>query len=272
MQAVRLLYALLLSAWVARADASCPQGPGPQHLPPLLGPAEVKRSARLITDFDLSQVASEPEAVGTGGITTQDQALRQALGNCSDSPTGERAAPGARYDDRRTRLRVEVVGVEPAGRSGRRWEGVRCSYRISALDDPTLHVTLGPEHVPAFNELSGLEREDGTVYATLQFNGYAHEIGRRGNRVLALDLCTHTVRWRSPDLWSNAALLLYRDYLITGYGFTREPAHVRVLNRWTGEPVQVLPLPKAPRDLRLQGGKLYVRLYDGYAAFPLRVP
>lgn len=265
---------MCLPALHARAEApACKPvdwSGGPRQLPPLLGSAKVERGKALIVDFTLDKVAPTPAQSGVGGITG-DPALRDALGNCSDSPTGERAKVGARYEDGRTGLLIEVTEVAPAGQSGRKWEGVRCGYRISLKDDPSQYVTLGAEDVPPFNALSGLQRDHQAVYAALQFNGYAKEIGNKGNLVLGLDLCAHKVAWRSRDLASNAALLLYRDYLITGYGFTKELSRLFVLNRWTGNPAQLISLPKSPSDLRVQEGKLFVRLYDGYAAFPLLV-
>jgi hypothetical protein len=270
-----LLCAPLALPAPARAEApACKEvdwAAGPRQLPPLLGAAKVERGAKLITDFSLDKVAGEAASAGQGGVTGEAGALRDALGNCSDSPSGEKAKVGARYEDPKTGLFVEVTAVEPAGQSGRKWEGVRCSYRIGVKDDPSRYVTLGADAVPPFNVLSGLQRDHDAVYASLQFNGYAKEIGNKGNLVLGLDLCRHNVAWRSRDLASNAALLLYRDYLITGYGFTKELSRLFVLNRWTGNPAQLIALPKSPSDLRVQEGKLYVRLYDGYAAFPLLV-
>src|SRR6185503_19779306 len=118
---------------------------------------------------------------------------------------------------------------------------------------------------------SGVVRDGSVVYVTLQFIGYAKEIGRKGNLVVALDLCTHRVLWRSADIVSNSAMLLVGDAIITGYGFTAEPDFLIVLDRWTGAQVQKLTLPKGPDDLRIANGTLFVRLYDGYASIPLRL-
>jgi hypothetical protein len=144
---------------------------------------------------------------------------------------------------------------------------VTCTYRLSDRQDPSRWAEL--PSLP-FNALSGVVRKGDAAYATLQWNGYAAEIRGRGNVVVALDLCAHTTLWTSANLSSNAALLLHGDTLITGYGFTAEKHYLEILNRWTGAEVQRLPLPKSPDDLRVKDGTLYVHLYDGYAAIPLR--
>lgn len=123
--------------------------------------------------------------------------------------------------------------------------------------------------MPPFNELTGVLRAGNIVYATLQFNGYAKEIRGKGNLVVALDLCTHAVRWRTADMVSNAAMIAHGDLLITGYGFTAESHHLSYLNRYTGAVLLKENLPKSPEDMRLKDGKLYVRLYDGYLVKPL---
>jgi hypothetical protein len=55
----------------------------------------------------------------------------------------------------------------------------------------------------------------------------------------------------------------------TGYGFTKEPDWLFVLDRRTGKTIQKLPLPKAPEALRATESRLFVRLYDGYAVFAI---
>src|SRR5262249_39451080 len=187
----------------------------------------------LIVDFSLDQVAPEPDDVGAGGITSGDASMRE-LGECSDSPQGnDFARPGNAVDDERSDLRVTVTAVEPAGKSGRSWPGVRCAYQLVDRKNPELHAKLD-EVVPPFNELTGVLRAGNVVYATLQFNGYAKEIRGKGNLVVALDLCTHAIRWRTADMVSNAAMILHGDLLITGYGFTAESHHISYLNRFTG--------------------------------------
>ena len=50
--------------------------------------------------------------------------------------------------------------------------------------------------------------------------------------------------------------------LVTGYGFTREPDFLYVLDRRTGNALDRLELPKAPERISLRAGVLHIRTYD----------
>lgn len=241
----------------------------PQKLPPMLGKPTFFRGNNMIVDFSLDKVVPNAAVQGRGGITTDDRKLVGALGNCSDSPDGDSAELRTRATDDNTRLTVEIVGVKALGRSGRGWPGVHCTYRVNDSANPHLYADVTDETVPPLNELTGLIRIDDVVYVTVQYNGYAKEVNGKGNLVAAFDLCAHNRLWKSPDLTSNAAMLVHGDYLVTGYGFTSEKRFLFVLNRWSGRVVQKIGLPKSPEELRIHDGRLFVRLYDGYAVFPI---
>ena len=199
--------------------------------------------------------------------------LQRALAGCSDDPRGYLASAGALYRDEATGLEISVTGVEPAGKSGRRWIGARCGYRLADRRDPTLYAVLEPALVSPFNELSGVIRQGQAVFVRLSFNGYAHEIGGRGNYLVALDLCTHDVKWRSADLSSNSPFVVLERYVITGYGFTAERDWLYVLDRGSDAVVQRVALPKAPEALLVSGAAggavLAVGLYAGELQFAL---
>jgi hypothetical protein len=223
----------------------------------------------MITEFSLAEVAPHPQRQGRGGITSRDS-LAQPFMGCGDSPDENgRAQAGLSHLDVPTGLVVEVTRVEPAGRSGRRWLGVRCALRVSDARARELYVELDAE-VPAFNVPSALLREGPSMaFLSLTFNGYPRETRGRGNKVVALDLCAHKVAWQSKDMVANADLLLDGEYLMTGYGFTAEKDFLYLLDRATGQVVQQVAVPKAPEELRLQDGQLFARIYDGYAVVPL---
>ncbi|MBI2568852.1 MAG: hypothetical protein HYV63_17675 [Candidatus Schekmanbacteria bacterium] len=237
---------------------------------PLLGSPAFVRSSDMIVSFRLNDVAPRARLIGDGGITPETTPWWGPLHGCSDSPSGELAEPGASVLHEGTNLRIEIVSVEPAGTSGRHWPGARCAYRLADPTDSSLYVTLSREVVPAFNEIVAVAREGAAIWAGLSFNGYAREIQGSGNVVVAADLCRHEIVWRSGNLVSNAALLRLGPYLIAGYGFTGEKRNLTVFASRTGTVVQRVALPKAPSDMRLQDGALFVRLYDGYARLALR--
>ena len=246
-------------------DASAWQSKG--RLRPLLRPQKVVRSDKLIVDFDLKSISPGATREGQGGILDA-RALDVFMG-CSDGPDGRGIAAGTRVLDPVSGLAIEVTAVESAGKSGRGWLGSRCGLRIADPDDPSRYFEVPMGEVPAFNQPAGLVRDGDRVYLQLQFNGYAKEIKGQGNLIIAGDLCGHRLAWRSPNLVSNAPLLVLGEYLITGYGFTKEADWLFVLDRRTGKVIQKLSLPKAPEAMRATESQLFVRLYDGYAVFAL---
>ena len=238
------------------------------RLPPLLGKKKIVRGSKLIVDFDLRQVSPSARHEGRGGNIGSGG--WRVFNGCSDDPRGNGIAPGTRTLDVDSELLIEVTTVDPAGKSGRGWPGVRCGLRLSDPEQPSRYLDVPASAVPAFNQPTGVVRDGDQIYLLLQFNGYASEIKGRGNLVLAGDLCRHQIVWRSADLASNAPLLRVGEYLITGYGFTREKDWLFVLDRRTGRTVQKLSLPKSPDALRATDDQLFVRLYDGYAVFSIK--
>lgn len=260
-------------------DPSAPLAPAGQEAPPcatddlpraakpvpLLDRPKSHRNDRMITGFSLGQVGPPDGRASSGG-----RDIWRTFMDCTDSPQGARPAVGLSVTDPVSSLTVRITRVEDMGKTGRGWPGVRCSVRIEDTADPARFVEFGRDDVPAFNQVGAIVRDGDSIFVAFHFNGYASEIQRRGNRVVAADLCRHAVVWRSRDLVSNTDLLLDGEYLITGYGFTAEPDFLYVLDRRTGTIVQKLPLPKAPEEFLLNEESLYVRIYDGYAIFPLR--
>jgi hypothetical protein len=238
------------------------------RLRPLLRQQKVVRSPDLIVGFDLKSVSPSVQREGQGGILSNNSFHR--LAGCSDDPDGKGIAQGTRVLDPVSGLEIVVSSVQSAGRSGRGWPGVRCGLRISDPAQPSRYLDVPGSEVPAFNQPTGILRDGDSVYLLLQFNGYASEIKGHGNLILAGDLCSHRIVWRSPNLVSNAPVLQLGEFLITGYGFTKEKDWLFVLDRRTGQSIQKLPLPKAPEAFRMSDGKLYVRLYDGYAVFAIK--
>jgi hypothetical protein len=234
--------------------------------------------ARRLLETGYSESTARFEARPEGSLPRRDELiepsnLRQPLAGCSDDPGGRLASAGALYRDDATGLEISVTAVEPAGKSGRGWLGARCSYRLRDTRDPTLYAALEPALVAPFNELSGVIRQGQAVFVRLSFNGYAAEIGGRGNYLVALDLCTHEVKWRSADLSSNAPFVVLDRYVVTGYGFTRERDWLYVLDRGSGTIVQRVALPNAPEALMVSGASggavLAVGLYAGELQFEL---
>jgi hypothetical protein len=120
-------------------------------------------------------------------------------------------------------------------------------------------------------DLLWAEVADGRLYVAHAHRTYAASSGGQNGYVTALDLATGALRWRSRPRVANAATFaLVGDALVTGYGFTAEPDHLFVLDRYTGEVIEEEPVRTAPEWLLVRGDRLFVRAYDADYVYALR--
>jgi hypothetical protein len=111
----------------------------------------------------------------------------------------------------------------------------------------------------------------GTLYVQTAHQTYAASSGGRNGYVAAIDLRTKRIRWRSPALVANArTFVLAGDALVTGYGFTKEPDYLYLLDRRTGRVRDRLALPSAPESIVRRRTRLFVRTYDHDVVAELR--
>lgn len=102
-------------------------------------------------------------------------------------------------------------------------------------------------------------RYDGT---TLYFNEacqtYSREAGGRCSTLVALDPIAKKVLWRTGSLVSNNWFALTGDYLVTAYGFTGEPASIRVVRKKDGAVLHTQSLQGTNFELFQQGDSIAV--------------
>jgi len=111
----------------------------------------------------------------------------------------------------------------------------------------------------------------GTLYVETAHSTYASSSYARNGYVTAIDLTARRTRWRSPALVANAnTFLATKRYLVTGYGFTREPDYLYLLDRATGKVADRLALPSEPERITWQQGLIRVRTYDHVVTVRLR--
>ncbi|HEX6903802.1 MAG TPA: hypothetical protein VF789_29095 [Thermoanaerobaculia bacterium] len=115
-----------------------------------------------------------------------------------------------------------------------------------------------------------LER-DGVLYVSNGHRTYASESKGKNAYLTAIDLKTGNVLWRSRPLVSNTRNFeIVGDVIVTGYGFTREPDFLYLIDRKTGEVIAKHPLKTGPDYILEKDGKLYVRAYDTDYVFEIR--
>jgi hypothetical protein len=99
---------------------------------------------------------------------------------------------------------------------------------------------------------------------------YAADSGNHTAYVSAFDLQRRELVWRSRPLVAQARnFLVLGDAVVSGYGMTREPDFVHVLDAGTGRVLQSIPVPSAPALLAPKDDRVWVACYD--AEVELRV-
>ena len=111
----------------------------------------------------------------------------------------------------------------------------------------------------------------GVLYVETAHQTYAESSGGLNGYIAAISIRTGKLLWRSPALVANAStFVLAGDALVTGYGFTKEPDFVYLLDRKTGRIRDRLPVPSSPERIVRHGKRLAVRTYDHTLVVELR--
>lgn len=106
------------------------------------------------------------------------------------------------------------------------------------------------------------EVQDGVLYVSSGHNTYADTCEETAY-ITAIDMETNTVLWKSAPMVCNArSFVIVDDYIVCGYGFTKEDDYLNVLRRDNGVLQEQIPLKTAPYYIFLKDGILYVRCYD----------
>jgi hypothetical protein len=115
------------------------------------------------------------------------------------------------------------------------------------------------------------QERDRVLYVENTHLTYASASYGRNAYITAIDLKTRRAIWRSRALVANALnFLVTSRYVIAGYGFTREPDYLYVLDRRTGRVLDRLLLPNGPERITLRGNVVHVRTYDHVVLARLR--
>jgi hypothetical protein len=113
--------------------------------------------------------------------------------------------------------------------------------------------------------------EGDRVYVIASYPGYASEIGGKTGYLAALDAKTGKLLWQAGARVANCYnLAVNDDCIVCGYGFTREPDHLFVIDKKTGRTLQKLAVKSAPEHLSIEGDQLFVRCYDTDYVFKVR--
>lgn len=141
---------------------------------------------------------------------------------------------------------------------------VRADRRTQALLDAwDFRPFAAPPRGGWFEPVTWAHEVDGTLYVSNSHPGYASRTKGRNAYISAVDLEKRRTLWRSTALVANArAFVVTGNLIVSGYGFTREPDFLYLLDRSTGKLLDRLALPTAPVVIRLRDGLLRVRTFD----------
>lgn len=103
---------------------------------------------------------------------------------------------------------------------------------------------------------------DNILYVELGHSGYASEESW-SSYIVAIDVNTNEVIFRSEPLVANGDnFCIVDDTIICGYGFTAEPDYIYLLDRFTGEKYDTIPVNSAAYQFKVVGDTLYVATYN----------
>ncbi len=109
---------------------------------------------------------------------------------------------------------------------------------------------------------STIDESNNMLYVSIVYNGYSSELPV-SNHIVAIDLDTKEVVWRSEALVANSInFQVVDDTIICGYGFTSEPDYIYLLDKHTGDKIEQIKVASAPEYFGIKDDKLYVATYN----------
>ncbi len=113
--------------------------------------------------------------------------------------------------------------------------------------------------------------DNGILYFATYHNTYAKDSKGKNGYISALDLKSKKLLWQSrPLVIRTENFLLYKNWIISGYGFTLERDYLYILDKISGKTLKKYPLKSAPEYIVRKGRKLYVRTYNRDYIFKLK--
>lgn len=144
---------------------------------------------------------------------------------------------------------------------------------FDAQGTETDSLSLAPYYSRADQlEVQDLRVADNVVYFNEACQTYSRDAGGRCSSLVAVDLTTKKVLWRTRSLVSNNELRVVGAYVVTAYGFTGEPASISVVRRTDGALMDRQALPGTNFEMTTKGKVLSVEVYGkiGTANFALK--
>lgn len=100
-----------------------------------------------------------------------------------------------------------------------------------------------------------------TIYFNEACQSYSKDAGGKCSALVAVDAKTKKVLWRTAPLVSNNYFVVDGKWIVAAFGFTGEPASIRVLRRADGKVMDVEKLASTNFEMTTKGDVLSVELY-----------
>ncbi len=133
---------------------------------------------------------------------------------------------------------------------------------------------------PSFSRRDRLEVQDvrfveagqgGALYFNEACQSYSREAGGHCSALVAVDPFAKRALWRTGPLVSNNEFLVRGDYIVTAYGFTAEPASIRVVRRSDGAVVDRHALAHTNFEMTVRDDVLSVEMWSTYGTAHFRM-
>ncbi len=121
-------------------------------------------------------------------------------------------------------------------------------------------------------EVQDLRVADNVLYFNEACQTYARDAGGQCSSLVALDLASRKVLWRTRSLVSNNEFRVVGPYVVAAYGFTDEPASITVVRRKDGAVMDRHTLPGTNFEMTTKAGVVSIEVYGtiGTANFKLK--
>jgi len=156
------------------------------------------------------------------------------------------------------------------------WPKGNCAATVKLFDGygkETDSVALKPLlSRPDQLEVQDVRVADDVLYFNEACQTYSREAGGKCSSLVAYDLTSKKVLWRTRSLTSNNELRVVGAYVVAAYGFAGEPASISVVRRKDGALMDRRALPGTNFEMTTKGDVLSVEIYHaiGTANFRLK--
>lgn len=105
--------------------------------------------------------------------------------------------------------------------------------------------------------------EGNIMYIAHSGHTYSVCYGNQNGYISAINMLTDEIIWTSqPKINNSSEFVVVGNSIITGYGFTDESDFLFVLDKYSGQRIQKIPLKKGPGIIMVKNNCAYVQTYN----------